>query len=62
MQETEERVDKEVERRLGEQFEVWEQEYKRKKIGEIKDVLEKEVRKDLEDMFEQRVEEEKLLM
>ena len=62
MRETEERVDKEVERRLHDNFLDWEEDYKRKKIESMREQVIKEVRSEYEFKMEELLEAERIKM
>eukprot|EP00347_Sterkiella_histriomuscorum_P024318 403331546 len=57
-----ERIDKEVEKRMHENFLDWEEEYKRKKIGMIRDQVVKDVREEYEHKIEELLEQERAKM
>lgn len=54
----EERVDKEVERRMADNFLDWEDRIKAKKLQQFKDIITKDVQQEYEVKFKQALEEE----
>lgn len=56
------RIDREVEKRMRENFLEWEQDYKRKKILAIRDAIVREVRDEYETKIEELLKQEKLKM
>lgn len=56
------RIDREVEKRMRENFLEWEEDYKRKKILAIRDAIVREVRDEYETKIEELLKQEKLKM